>query len=174
MIVKLARGIRLICAACGQTVASAGRRVEGDGLGDYLAAGHDAPGEKRPCAGSRQPAPIAEPTAPLPVTRPPAPGRAAEQVARWNRDYPTGTRVGVTLELGAEYEATTDSLAWVCDGWPSIVIDRRDHPVRLDMLRPLGPEERLAPVPPPERPPPRRARSRSSRPVQDQADARQQ
>jgi hypothetical protein len=173
MMVKLTRGIRLVCAACGQTVASWGRRVDGDGLGEYVAAGHDAPGENRPCAGSRQPAPIAEPTAPPPVTKPPAPARAAEQVARWNHDHATGARVAVTLEL-AEHEATTASLAWVCDGWPSILIDERDHPVRLDTLRPLRPEERLAPVPPPERPPPRRARSRSSRPVQDQADARQQ
>jgi hypothetical protein len=161
--VKLVRDARVVCPVCGQTVACAGRRVEAGALGDHLAARHAAPAGGAPCAGSMQRAPIAE-AGPASVTvrrAAPAGGESAGQrVERWNREHPTGTRVGVTFDGGAEYEGTTVSLAWMADGGPVVLLDERDDPVRLDTMRALRHDERLPPVPPLERKERRRARPR--------------
>jgi hypothetical protein len=161
--VKLARGVRLVCAACGQTVASAGRRVEPENqLGDFLAGRHQVAGAGSWCAGSLQPAPVSEvvtpPAAPVVRSGPPGAGEAEQQVGRWNRDCPAGTHVVTRLEPeGPEHGATTVSIAWIAEGWPVVAIAERDAPVRLDALRPLGAEESLPPLPPLHRAPRRRA-----------------
>jgi hypothetical protein len=152
--VKLARRARLVCAVCGQTVASAGRRVERDNnLGELLAARHETPGAKSLCAGSLQPAPVSEAAPPPPAavfrSVPPSAGEAEQQVGRWGRECPAGTRVGVRLDPESpEHEATTVSIAWIADGWPVVAIEERDAPVRLDLLRALRAGESLSPLPP--------------------------
>src|ERR1700678_4004096 len=94
--VKLARGVRLVCAVCGHTVASAGRRVERDNrLSAHLAARHATPGTTTACAGSLERPRVSEAvTLPAVVVRsaPPSAREAEKQVVRWNRDCPTGTR----------------------------------------------------------------------------------
>jgi hypothetical protein len=149
-LVKVTRGIRVVCATCGQTVASAGRRVqaEPDEIGEYIAARHAPPEETAPCTGSRRPAPRAPEDAAAPRAPELRPEGPELEVQRWNQHHPAGTAVAVRFVRGGmEYQSSTLSIAWLAAGYPVVAVIDRDGTFGLDLVRVLKSGETLPEMP---------------------------